>query len=296
MGAGGFRAILVAIVLFVAGCATPGPILTENVGALRSGIAAANQQSNLAFGAANKLAREQSINAKLTNPSQKLLAKDFPLPAPEAAIDQWGAAFGILDSYAAALQSLVDPKRSAGTGDALQALGTTLNGSSLEAGIPPSLVGAFSAFGAAIVQGASEKKATAVMRKTNFAFNQVVNDMATAIGTSGTDDGSLQNSVYTAWDDVLSNIQDDYSKLTVDDAPQRRAVIQRYLDALAARDAQLSTLSQLRQSVLALGEAHSAAARGEPGDALFWIQRVNGWLDDAEARTKAVVAKEEEPK
>lgn len=290
-----WRAAWAALALAVSGCATPGPILTQNVGALRSGISAAQQQSQLAFDAANKLAREQSINAVVADTDFKLTEADFPLPAPPDATQKWAQAFSILDSYGAALQSLVDPKRSAATGDRLQELATTLNGSSLAAGIPANLAGAFSALGSALVQARSEKKATDVMRKTDFAFNQVVNEMATAIGTSGSEVGSLQNSVASAWNSsVLTLIEDDYSKLTPADQAGRRAVIDRYLKAIAGRDTQLANLSQLRQSLLALGEAHSAAARGSPGDALFWIQRVNGWLDDVKKRSAAVAKAQEE--
>lgn len=290
-----FKAAAAAVLLLVAGCATPGPILNENVGALRSGIGAASQQSQIAFDAANKLAREQSVNAKVADPARTLNPGDFPLPAPPEGTAQWAQAFAILDSYGAALQSLVDPKRSQAGGDALQALGTTLNGPTLAAGIPASLTAAFSTLGSALLQARSEGKATAVMRRTDGAFNQVVNDMATAIGTSGTEDGSLQNSVASSWNrSVLTRIEDDYAALAPTDQAGRRAVIQRYLDAMNARDKQLASLSQLRQSLLALGEAHSAAARGEPGDALFWVQRVNGWLDEMKKRTEAVEAQEKE--
>jgi hypothetical protein len=287
----GFKAAAAAVLLLVAACATPGPVLDENVGALRSGIGAAAQQSQLAFDAANQLAREQSINAKVSDPRQTLDPADFPLPAPPEATAQWAQAFAILDSYGAAVQSLVDPKRSQAGGDALQALGTTLNGPTLAAGIPASLTAAFSTLGSALLQARSESKATAVMRRTDAAFNAVVNDMATAIGTSGTEAGSLQNSVASSWNrSVLTRIEDDYAALAPTDQAGRRAVIQRYLDAMNARDKQLASLGQLRQSLLALGEAHSAAARGEPGDALFWVQRVNGWLDEMKKRTDAVVA------
>jgi hypothetical protein len=149
--------------------------------------------------------------------------------------------------------------------------------------------------GSALLQARSERKATAVMRQTDGAFNAVVGDMAKAIGTGGSDVGSLQNSVFSSWENsVLTKIEDDYAALQPTDQANRRATIQRYLDAMNARDKQLADLSQLRQSLLALGEAHSAAARGEPGDALFWVKRVNDWLDEMKARTKAIEAKEKE--
>ena len=286
-----WKGLAAGLALLLAACGTPGAITHENVGSLRSGIAAAGQQSQLAFDAANKLARDQSIAAVVADPDFQLNEADFPLPAPPEATQKWAQAFGLLDSYAAALQSLVDPVRAGETGDRLQQLGTTLNGPSLNAGIPASVAGAFSALGSAIMQARAEKKATDVMRRTDPAFNRVVGDMAAAIGTGATDAGSLQNSVAANWNaSVLTLIEDDYSKLSPADADARRAVIDRYLTAIAGRDAQLASLSQLRQSLLALGEAHSAAARGSPGDALYWVQRIDGWLDEVKARSGAVAA------
>jgi hypothetical protein len=285
------RGLAAGLALLLAACGTPGAVTNENVGALRSGIAAADRQSQLAFDAANKLAREQSIAVVLADPDFRLSEADFPLPAPPEATQKWEQAFDILDEYGAALQSLVDPARAGETGARLEALATTLNGPSLEAGIPAGVAGAFSALGRAIMRGLAEKKATEVMRRTDAAFSSVVGDMASAIGTGASDAGSLQNSVAANWNaSVLGLIENDYSKLAPADAEARRAVIDRYLAALGARDAQLASLAQLRQSLLALGEAHSAAARGSPGDALFWIQRIDGWLDDVKARSAAVAA------
>jgi hypothetical protein len=289
--------LTVGLALLLGACATPGPATTENAGALRAGVDAARQQSQLAFDTANKLAREQAVAAKVADPSTILRQGDFPLPAPPEATAQWAAAFDVLDSYAAALQSLVDPKAAQTSGDSLQALGESLNGPTVNAGIPPMLTAAFSAFGSALVQARSEGKATAVMRRTDPAFNGVVGAMASAIGSGGSDPGSLQNSVASSWNrSVLPLIEQDYRRADPADSAARTAIIHRYLDAMAGRDAQLASLGQLRQSLLALGEAHGAAARGEPGDALFWIQRVNGWLDDAKARTAQVEAAPREPK
>lgn len=119
------RHIVVLAVLLVGlvACATPGPVLTESVGTIRTGIGTAREQSRLAFEAANRIAREQAVERKVDDAKAVSIAEsDFPLAVAQADADQWAAAFNALDGYAAALQKLVDPKLSLGTGDALQAL------------------------------------------------------------------------------------------------------------------------------------------------------------------------------
>ena len=283
-----------AAALLVGGCATPGSVISADAGALRTGIAAARLESQADFAAANKLIRDRSIDAKIAASTPILKQSDFPLAVPPEAAQQWSAAFDILDSYAAALQSLVDPKNAQGTSDAIGQLGASLNGSSLGAKIPAAVTGAVQAFGAALVQAQAERSATAVMRRTDAAFNQVVGQMAAAVGHSGRDDGTLYQNVEIAWNgSVLPGIEKRYGQLAPTDAAGRRSVISDYLAAMDSRDAQLTELGKLSQSLLALGRIHSAAANGRPGDAMFWIQRIGGWADSFKADVAAAGAKGE---
>jgi hypothetical protein len=280
-------AALAALTLLASGCATPGPLLTENVGAIRSGVAAAHQQAKTSFTAANQVAREQAVERKLRLPSAILRESDFPSAVPADAAAQWDGAFDILDSYAAALQSLVDPKRAAETSSAIGALGESLNAPNINARIPGALTGVFQTLGGALVQARAERQAIAVMRVTDPAFNEVVGQMASAIGQP-TEPGSLANTIWSQWQNsVLPLLETEYQSVPPTDASGRRDVIDAYLAALGQRDAQLGELMLLRQSLLALGEAHRAASNGKPGDALFWIGRINGWADEVRKSLKA---------
>jgi hypothetical protein len=273
------RLAFLGLALAAAGCATPGPVLTEDVGAIRSGIAAVRQQSQTSFTAANSLVREQAIDRKVRSPDLILRQSDFPTPVTAEAAQQWSDAFDLLDSYAAALQSLVDPQHAQDASAAIGQLGESLNGPTVRAGIPASVSGVFQAFGAALVQARAEKSATAIMRRTDPAFALVIGQMANAIGR-GHAPGSLYDTVESAWNDsVLPGLENRYRALSPTDEAGRRQAIQAYLDAIAARDAQLTQLGQVSQSLLALSEAHGAAARGRPGDALFWIKRIEAQLD-----------------
>jgi hypothetical protein len=220
-----------------------------------------------------------------------LRQEDFPTPVTAAAAQQWSAAFDLLDAYAAALQNLVDPRHAQDTGTAIGQLGESLNGPTLKAGIPPSITAVFQSFGAALVQARAEAGASAVMRRTDPAFAQLVGRMASAVGHGNHEPGSLYDAVESAWNDsVLPGLENRYKALSPSDETGRRQAIGAYLDAIAARDAQLTQLGQLAQSLLALGEAHAAAARGRPGDALFWIKRIDAQLDQIKSQKSGAAA------
>jgi hypothetical protein len=285
------RAAMLVIALALAACATPGPVLTQDVAGIRTGITAARQQASDSFVAANDLAREQAIARKIRRPELTLGAEDFPQPVPAAAARQWDGAFTILDQYGAALQSLVDQRRADATGNAVASLGHAINASTLLRGkVPDALTSVFAAFGQALVQAAAERKATDIMRAADPAFRQVIDGMATAIGRPD-EPGSLANSVASQWDNsVLPLIENDYSFIAPTDQERRRQLLQTYVKAMSARDRQLADLAQLQRSLVALGEAHSAAATGKPGDARFWIKRINSWADEVRARAEAAHA------
>lgn len=283
----GLRCVVVLILAALTGCSTPGTVLTQDLGAIRSGIAGTREQARVSFDAANKLALQQAVEFKAGKPETTIKESDFPTPVSAADAAAWSNVFGVLDAYGAALQSLVDPKRATETGDAIGDLAKSLNGPTIDAKIPTSLSGLFSTFASALVQAHAEKTAIGVMRKTDPAFNEVVSKMAEAIGASRRDRGSLQDVVESNWtNSVLTALDNRYQTLKPGDAA-RRQVLTDYTNAMAARDAQLANLSQLHDSLLALGEAHAAAAKGKPGDALFWIGRINGWLDDIKSRAAA---------
>jgi len=273
-----------AVTVALSACATPGPVITENVGAIRSGVVAAKQQAEASFAAANQVSREQAIARKIRHSETILRETDFPLAVPIESARDWSGAFDILDQYGAALQSLVDPKRAQETSSALGALGQSLNSPNINAKIPSSLTAVFQTLGQALVQAHAERRATSVMRATDVAFNDVVGQMATAIGKPA-EPGSLSNTVASQWNNsVLPLLENEYASLSPSDQDARRGVIEAYVKAMAERDRQIADLVLLQQSLLALGEAHSAAAKGRPGDALFWIGRINGWADDVRKR------------
>jgi hypothetical protein len=282
-----WRTLPAALAAFaLVGCASS-TTLVADVGALQSGVAGARQQAQLSFDAANKAALDQAIALKVADAGVNLGEADLTTAVKTEDIQAWSQAFDILDAYCTSLKKLSGTAQSQTTGNNLAGLGAQLQNGPLALKIPAGLQGLFATFGQALVQAQAAKTATDVMRTTDPAFHQVVDGMAAAIGSSPQQTNTLQFQVASNWVTTLAGITVDYSALRPTDQAGRRQVITRYLAAMKARDDELQNLSQLHASLLALGEAHSAAAKGKPGDALYWIGQINTWLDEVKQRTDA---------
>lgn len=274
-------AVLAALALLPAGCATPGAILDDSVGKVRAGVAAVDQQSRLAFTNANDLVREQEIHRAVLSPSTDLSEGQFAVAVTADDAVKWRASFGRLDAYLAALQLLVDTRRAATTSSNLNALGTELQSGVVGAELPTGVSGAFASLGGAIVQARAEKTATAVMRKTDPAFRATMEAMRDAIGPR--EGPGLAATVANQWLTISTRQSIDYAGLRPDDLGGRDRAIRDFLKTTDAREAQLGDLAALRDSLAALEEAHTAAANGSSGDALYWIGRIDGILTDIKA-------------
>lgn len=269
------RLLAAALLIAVpAGCATP-TVLTEGVGTMRTGVALADDQSQLALQSANEVARGQSVERRLDNPSNNLSEANFIVAVSQDDMAKWDEAFGALDDYLSALQRLVDPSRAGTTATALTAIGAQLT--SLGAKLPNGTAQAFATLGSAIVQAAAERRAITIMRATDPAFQDTIVAMANAIGAD--DRQGLRGTVASNWEALLTRHADAFVPLRPANRTERRRVIDAYLDSVGKRDTQLRNLAAVRRSIIAIGNAHAAAARGDGGTALFWIGRISGWVD-----------------
>lgn len=271
-------------------CATPGPILTDSVGTLRTGLAQSRQQAEASFAVTNSAAREIDIARALDSERRTLAEADFPLALDPADIQRWSNAFTVLDSYLAALQGLVAPERAAATANNLDALATQLRTGSTGLSLPAEATAAFSTFAGALVQASAERRAQTVMRQVDPAFTAVMAGLADAIGID--DRTGLRGTSRIFWENKLSDLRVAYSRIDPADRSGRRQGIDKFVQTVDARNVQLRSLSDLRASVLALGEAHRAAAAGDNGNAQFWVGRIGGWLDDVRKRTEAAQTQE----
>lgn len=290
------RLLLAFCLLVPAACATSGAKLADTVTPIRAGVQQAKEQSAIAFSKTNKLAEEHNVKQVLSSPDPNLREYNFPRPVPLEEREKWATAFGSLDSYLHEVQKLVDPVRASTTTTELDALAAQLRDGQTQLKLPGAAVAAFNTFAGALVQIHAERRALVIMRHTDPAFTEVMQGMSDAVGQN--DSEGLRLTVRSYWQSILADLRGDYATVVEGKRPEseRRAIIQKFVDSIDARDAQLRDLASLQSSLLALGQAHTAAARGEAGDALFWIQRISSWLDDAKQRAEAAAKKEEADK
>lgn len=286
------RAILLTLACaWLTACAsTPGPVIAHDATVMRVAVSSVREQTRTAFDATNRLARDQAIDGQVLV-AKPLTEAAFPAAIAPADAAAWADALDILDAYASALQRLSGPDQAAATGTALDALGNELATGTTKLSISPGLQGLGVAFGKALVQAHGEAEATAAMRRADPAFQALVSGMADALG-AGPSPGTVQFTVKSNWDAALGLIQAQHQALippiakpetlAKSEADRRRLVVQ-FVAAMEGREAQLRQLAQLHDALLALGQVHAAAAKGQPGDAAFWITRLNGWADDVKA-------------
>lgn len=269
-----------AVGLLLAGCAPSAPALSGSIGAIRTGAAQAKTESAGAFAAINTAGRDSAIEGLLDDnaaPSDDALA---PVITRDTAA-RWNAAFDQIDAYLAALQDLADTRRSDEAYARLAGIGSTLQNGALHARLPRDSAEAFTVFGAAVQAGA-ERKAQSIMRETDPLFQKLVRGMGDLVSGSGR--GTLSGIVETQWRERLDGIAaDEYGTVKLGTRDQRRAAIENYGKALDARDAQLHALASLRDSLFALAEAHSAAAKSHDGATLYWIEQLDQRLAKARA-------------
>jgi len=269
-----------ALALLAGGCVPSAPVLSGNIGAIRTGAAQTKTESAGAFAAINTTGRDSAIDGLLDEnmaPSDDALA---PLITRDTAA-RWNAAFDQIDAYLAALQDLTDARRSDEAYARLAGIGGALQNGALHARLPHDSAEAFTLFGAAVQAGA-ERKAQSIMRETDPAFQKLVRGMGDLV--SGPGRGTLSAIVETQWRERLDGIAaDEYGNVKQGTRDQRRVVIQDYSKALDARDAQLYALASLRDSLFALAEAHSAAAKSHDGATLYWIEQIDQRLAKARA-------------
>lgn len=273
--------LLLPLILGLGACATPGAMLSTSVGTIRTGMSLADEQAQASFVAANAAARWSAVERKIRLPANSLAESDFPAAVDAQSIEQWRNAFGLLDRYLAGLQGLVGPERAAATGAGLTELGTELGQGVIGAKLPGSSAQMFTMLGSALVQAQADRKAQSVMRRADPAFQQVTAALADAIGAD--DQANLRGTVRVNWNNQLAGVTLEFARLTVAQPDARTRIVTRYLALIDQRDGDLNRLASLRTSLLALGEAHAAAARGDGGSALYWVGRIASRLEEAKA-------------
>jgi hypothetical protein len=244
---------LVALLLLTAGCATVATV--DEVTNFRQGAATANQQSQSTFADVNTFLRQQQIDRASQLPT--LNEDEFFSPLGSEDVAKWSRAFGLIDAYAASLETLLDPARRGETETALTELGEKIGDVEGER-LPAGVVGGFVQLGGLLVQMKAEKDALAAIRKADPAIQSVFDTMMDAIGEDR--DNGVRAMVATSWGNVLGAIQVEF--LSASGTAAKRDVATRYVGTLDQRDAQDASLASLRRSFGLLAAAHRELAAG----------------------------------
>lgn len=269
--------------LLLGACATTGPELSTSVATIRTGLAQTETETVAVFGEVNQTARRDAIE-RLVMGGQPPTPIAFAPVIREPLSRQWMAAYDGMDAYLAALQDLVLPGRSEATATSLAAVGEALQGPGISASLPAGTAQLFGDLAGALVQASSEKKAVDVMHRTDPAFRRLTAGLANLMGGDG--DGTVRAIAEAQWDSHLEGLARSYRRVESGSSGERRSAISAYGEAVDSRDAQLLRLSTIRDSLLAIGEAHSSAAKGEPGAVLFWVGQINERLKAARDATE----------
>lgn len=228
------------------------------------GTAAAtlSRQTDANFAEANRIARSAAVDRFVRAGTVGLTEAPFAPAVPVEVTDQWRSAFSNLERYGLLLGTLTDPAQGKQTTAAFKNLGAELRNGVASANISPGVAAGFSALAGALVDMEAQQRAQEILRRTDPEVRSLLTAMADAVGAS--DSEGLRGTVASAWTASGGRLQRNYA-LAVEakrDEDSRRAIVTDYLTLLDRRQAQLASLASMKSSLLALADAHSAAAAG----------------------------------
>lgn len=275
------------LVFFVAGCATPGAIVSENVTSIRSGVSGADTETAALFDSMNAQARTDTID-RLVLTKQGPVDEAFSPVLDEETAERWSTAYDAMDTYLAGLQRLVSDGPSKAITEDLSAIGTTLGSDNFGVNLPDGTAQLFASLGGSLVQAAAEKKAQTIMQRTNPSFAALTRSMADLVyPPSGKPiRGTLLANVDRHWSNRLAGVANSYNKVADGSADERRGVLVEYGETIDLRNAEILRLRRLRQALLALGEAHASASKGDNSGLLFWLNQLDRQLEEARDTSK----------
>jgi hypothetical protein len=274
-GLGAWRLfVLIAACVLNASCAS---VAREDVGSWREAVVAAREQSQVTFRAVNEMVRASQMERAATLTT--LTESDFTPGLPADGVQRWNAALDSLICYAGAVEQLLAPELPQGVEDSLRQTGQQL---SATADLPflakdTMLSGAIGAIGKKLVAGAANARARDIMLATDGSVKDLTEAMAAILyysfpaknadGTPVLDEDTnepitreagIAVTVRTTWNNRLGKTEGEFA----DASGSRPDIARRYAEEVAARQASLEAIEALRQTLIDLGPAHTAAAQG----------------------------------
>jgi hypothetical protein len=249
--------------LFVA-AALSGCVHTPNQGSLSRFAEATSKvhvQANAVFARANGITRQAAITVFVDSRRPGLSERAFPQAIDADTIASWDAALDDLERYGTLLANLTERARSQKTETGLISLGQELRNGQAQLRIDPSVGAGFAALADVLVNASVHSTAKRVMIATDPSVHRLLHAMADAIGADRSK--GLHGTVWSSWIASFDDTRNAYAVAAEkQDETRQRALIADYLAAVERRDSDLRALTALRTSLLALADAHTAAANG----------------------------------
>lgn len=236
-------------------------------------------QADTAFIRANGVSRQAAIDLFVSARKPSISERSFPPALSPEDVAGWDQVFFDLERYGALLANLTKGGRGASTGRAVAQLGAELQGGVAKAPITPGVGAGLAALASTLVDARAQAWARSIMLATDPHIRLVLSQMAEAVG--GDRQTGLQATVWSNWTTNLTGVQIAYATATEKgDEGRQRALIGDYVAGIDRRDADLRSLSALHASLLALADAHTAAADGTPQSQAAIIEGIDRRLDD----------------
>lgn len=250
--------VVVAVMLAAGGCMRPDPADLTGFGRAATSLQA---DVGTTFTDANRIARQAETDRFVRSGAIALSERRFPPAVPPEVATRWRAALGELARYGNLLATLTGQDRGRTQTDAFRQLGVQLQSGTTAADIDPGVAAGFTALAGALVDLRAQASARDILRRTDADVRRLLTAMADAVGSD--DATGLRGTVSSNWTAVLATQQTTYAQAATEKAePRQRQIVAEYLAGIDRRDAQLAALANLRNSLLGLADAHSAAAAG----------------------------------
>jgi hypothetical protein len=263
--------------LALTGCVS---VPTANVETFSTGVSAAKSQTSIAFKATTDLTSDAIIDYAAAQPT--LNEKAFFSVLDSKSIAVWDKTFSALEKYCQNLILLDSTDSIKGYQDAavnlateVQQVGENLKSQQLIAANPsisPSLAAAFTDLGGLLLHSKAQHDLKKILAQTDPTIRKIMGTMADAIGVSSTN--NLRGTVNAHWEQLRG--QQSVAFLEAKTQADKRSIAAKYAGLLTQERTQDLALSSLRQSFLALADAHHALAMGhqaEVGASVLAVQR-----------------------
>ena len=245
--------------LLAAGCAAPP---RESLSDFREGLSAVGKESRIVFLEVNQTARKAQLDRVETLAMVTELDVAPALPPP--AVAEWNRALEALGAYASSLEILA-----AGGGGADVQASVVKLGKRMEALVPEApkstdeLTKSVAHLAGLLTRAVAGAVARELMQDADPDVRDVLTRLADIIGDSPAG-GGIRTTLWSNWTTLASETRKAFPGA---DASRKRTIASTWARQLEARDAADAALAAIRQSLLDLADAHTAASQGRAVDA-----------------------------